>query len=64
MQVVAPKRCALAEANKRLEAANKKLSGIRSKVKDLQERVAVLEQGLIKATEDKNTAIAQARGTA
>ncbi|EFN51784.1 hypothetical protein CHLNCDRAFT_37234 [Chlorella variabilis] len=63
-QVVAPKRCALAEANKRLEAANKKLSGIRSKVKDLQERVAVLEQGLIKATEDKNTAIAQAQRTA
>lgn len=33
MQVVAPKRAALADANKKLESANKKLSGIRAKVK-------------------------------
>jgi predicted nucleic acid-binding Zn-ribbon protein len=60
-QVVAPKRAALAEANKKLEAANKKLSGIRAKVKELQDRVAALEENLMKATEDKNAAIAQVR---
>ena len=58
-QVVAPKRAALADANKRLEGANKKLSGIRAKVKDLQDRVAALEENLMKATEDKNNAMAQ-----
>lgn len=58
-QVVAPKRAALAEANKKLEGANKKLSGIRAKVKELRERVASLEANLMKATEDKNAAIAQ-----
>lgn len=58
-QVVAPKRAALAEANRKLEGANKKLSGIRAKVKELQDRVALLEAGLMKATEDKNHAIAQ-----
>lgn len=36
VQVVAPKRAALADANKRLEGANKKLSGIRAKVKELK----------------------------
>lgn len=36
MQVVAPKRAALADANKRLEGANKKLSGIRASVKELK----------------------------
>ena len=61
-QVVAPKRAALAEANKRLEGANRKLAGIRAKVKELQDKVAALEQGLMKATEDKNIAIAQVRG--
>ncbi|MEW5311809.1 MAG: hypothetical protein WDW38_003494 [Sanguina aurantia] len=62
-QVVAPKRAALGEANRKLEGANKKLSGIRAKVKELQERVALLENGLMKATEDKNHAIAQAERT-
>ncbi|KAI8473051.1 MAG: flagellar outer dynein arm heavy chain beta [Monoraphidium minutum] len=62
-QVVAPKRAALAEANRKLEAANKKLAGIRAKVKELQDRVAALEVGLMKATEDKNAAIAQAERT-
>jgi septal ring factor EnvC (AmiA/AmiB activator) len=59
LQVVAPKRAALAEANRKLEAANKKLAGIRAKVKELQDKVATLETGLMKATEDKNAAIAQ-----
>lgn len=58
-QVVAPKRAALADANKRLDGANKKLSGIRGKVKELQDRVADLEESLMRATEDKNNAVAQ-----
>lgn len=58
-QVVAPKRAALAEANRKLEAATKKLSGIRAKVKELQDKVAALEESFVKATEDKNAAIAQ-----
>lgn len=62
-QVVAPKRAALADANKRLDGANKKLTGIRAKVKDLQDRVALLEESLMKATEDKNNAVAQAERT-
>ncbi len=62
-QVVAPKRAALAEANKKLDGANKKLSGIRAKVRDLQDRVATLEEGLMKATVDKNAAVAQAEKT-
>ncbi|CAD7696266.1 unnamed protein product [Ostreobium quekettii] len=62
-QVVAPKRASLAEANKKLEGANKKLTGIRAKVKELQDRVAVLEESLMKATEDKNAAVAQAEKT-
>lgn len=60
-QVVAPKRAALGEANKKLEGANKKLSGIRAKVKELKDRVEALEANLFKATEDKNAAIAQVR---
>lgn len=48
VQVVAPKRAALAEANKRLEGANKKLTGIRAKVKELKDRVASLEDSLMK----------------
>lgn len=60
-QVVAPKRAALAEANRKLEAANKKLAGIRARVKELQDKVAALEESFVKATEDKNTAIAQVR---
>jgi hypothetical protein len=35
------------------------LSGIRAKVRELQERVAALEESFMKATEDKNAAIAQ-----
>jgi len=62
-QVVAPKRAALGEANKKLDGANKKLTGIRAKVKELNDRVALLEEGLYKATEDKNSAIAQAEKT-
>jgi dynein heavy chain, axonemal len=61
--VVAPKRAALAEANRKLEAANKKLSGIRARVRELQERVAALEASFMKATEDKNAAMAQAERT-
>jgi len=34
-----------------------------SAVKELQDRVATLEEGLMKATEDKNTAISQADKT-
>ena len=63
-QVVAPKRANLAEANKKLDNANKKLSGIRNKVKELQDRVAALEENLMKATEDKNAAVAAAEKTA
>ena len=62
-QVVAPKRAALAEANKKLDNANKKLSGIRARVKELQDKVTALEEGLMKATVDKNNAIAQADKT-
>lgn len=62
-QVVAPKRAALAEANNKLANANKKLSGIRAKVAELNARVALLEEGLYKATEDKNAAVAQAEKT-
>ena len=61
-KVVAPKRAALAEANKKLEGANRKLSGIRAKVAELRERVAALEASLVKATEDKNAAVAQVFG--
>jgi len=48
--VVAPKRAALAEANKRLDGANKKLTGIRAKVKELKDRVASLEDSLMKVS--------------
>lgn len=56
---MAPKRAALADANKRLDGANKKLTGIRAKVAELRARVAALEASLMQATEDKNVAIAQ-----
>ena len=56
VQVVAPKRAALAEANKRLDGANKKLTGIRAKVKELKDRVASLEDSLMKV----NIAVAAA----
>ncbi|KAF5834390.1 hypothetical protein DUNSADRAFT_8976 [Dunaliella salina] len=58
-QVVAPKRAALAEANRKLDNANKKLAGIRARVKELQDKVTALEEGLMKATADKNAAVAQ-----
>lgn len=48
--MVAPKRAALAEANKRLDGANKKLTGIRAKVKELKDRVASLEDSLMKVS--------------
>ena len=48
LQVVAPKRAALAEANGRLNAANTKLGSIRAKVAELRERVASLEASLMK----------------
>ena len=62
-QIVAPKRAKLAAANAELESANKKLAGIRAKVKELEDRVENLEETLMKATEDKNNAIAQAEKT-
>jgi hypothetical protein len=37
------------------------LTGIRAKVKELQDKVAALEESFMKATEDKNAAIAQVR---
>lgn len=64
LQVVAPRRAALAEANKRLDGANKKLSNIRARVKELQDRVAALEENLMRATEDKNAAVAAVRKVA
>jgi uncharacterized protein YlxW (UPF0749 family) len=60
-QVVAPKRAMLAEANAKLASAEKKLSGIRAKVADLKAKVEALEANLMKATEDKNAAVAQVR---
>ena len=62
-QVVAPKRASLAEANRKLDAANKKLSGVRAKVQELQDKVALLEADLMKATEEKNAAVAAADKT-
>lgn len=58
-QVVAPKRAMLGEANLKLANAEKKLTGIRAKVADLKAKVAALEENLMKATEDKNNAVAQ-----
>ena len=50
LQVVAPKRAALAEANKKLNDANKKLESIRARVKELNDRVANLEDSLMKVS--------------
>ena len=58
-QVVAPKRAQLADANAKLAGAEKKLTGIRAKVADLKAKVAALEENLMKATDDKNAAVAQ-----
>lgn len=58
---MSPKRAALAEANRKLEGANRKLAGIRSRIKELNERVAALEDSFMKATADKNAAMAQVR---
>ena len=41
-----------------LDNANANLKGIRAKVKELQDRVEALEENLMKATEDKNNAVA------
>lgn len=51
--MVAPKRVALAEANKKLGEASKKLSTICARVKDLQDRVASLEDSLMKVSSNK-----------
>ena len=45
---MAPKRAALAEANKKLSDANKKLDSIRANVKELNDHVLSLEDSLIK----------------
>lgn len=58
-QVVAPKRAALAEANRKLAAANDKLSGIRANIAELNGKVLSLEKDLLRATEEKNAAVAQ-----
>lgn len=58
-QVVAPKRAMLSDANAKLANAEKKLIGIRAKVADLRAKVEALESNLMKATEDKNNAVAQ-----
>ena len=51
-QVVAPKRAALADANRKLENATRKLSTIRAKVKELNDSVAALEAHLMQVTAD------------
>lgn len=63
-QTVAPKRAALAEANARLAAASEKLGGIRASIAELSARVAALEADLLRATEEKTRAQAQAERTA
>eukprot|EP00898_Chlorokybus_atmophyticus_P007698 jgi/Chlat1/792/Chrsp104S01257 len=62
-QVVAPKRAMLAEANRKLEAANARLQGVRSRVAELEARVRQLEEALMRATSDKNAAVAAAERT-
>ncbi len=47
---MAPKRAALADANRKLENATRKLSTIRAKVKELNDSVAALEAHLMKVT--------------
>ena len=44
---MAPKRAALADANRKLEGATRKLSTIRAKVKELNDSVAALEAHLM-----------------
>lgn len=63
-QVVAPKRAALAEANKKLADANRKLAGIRARITELRARVGALEASLVAATAEKVAAEAQAERTA
>lgn len=63
-QVVAPKRIALAEANRKLVEANRKLTGVRAKVAELRSKVAALEASLAAATAEKVAAMAQAERTA
>ena len=50
VQVVAPKRAALAGANARLQGAAQKLSTIRAKVAELRAKVADLEDKLMKVS--------------
>lgn len=64
LQVVAPKRLALGEANRKLADANRRLAGIRARVAELRARVAALEAQLGAATAEKNAAVAQAARTA
>jgi hypothetical protein len=64
LQVVAPKRAALAESNRKLGEAGRRLAGIRGRVAELRARVVALEAGLAAATAEKNAAVAQAERTA
>lgn len=61
---MAPKRAALAEANRKLADANRRLAAIRSRIAELRARVAALEASLISATAEKVAAEAQAERTA
>lgn len=63
-QVVAPKRAALAEANRKLADANCKLAGIRTRISELRARVGALEASLVAATAEKVAAESQAERTA
>ena len=50
---MAPKRAALADANRKLENATRKLSTIRAKVKELNDSVAALEAHLMKVSAEQ-----------
>jgi dynein heavy chain, axonemal len=63
-ETVAPKRAALANANRKLNEANLKLTGIRSRVAALQGKVHELETALAAAIADKVAAQAAADKTA
>jgi dynein heavy chain len=60
IQVVEPKRQALAEAIGQLEAANKKLAEVEEVVRELNEKLAVLTAEFDKAIAEKNAALAEA----
>ena len=61
---MAPKRAALAEANRKLAEANRRLAAIRSRIAELRARVAALETSLVSATAEKVAAESQAERTA